>query len=50
MAAFLFVTASVAVVIGLVGLVAWSALWLWRTERRREPLLHGQWTGRTYTI
>ena len=38
MAVFLCVTASVAVVMGLVGLEAGSPLWLRRAERKRGPL------------
>jgi len=47
MTVFLFATASVAVVIGLVGLAAWPPLWFWRKERKRGLLLRGQWAGRT---
>jgi hypothetical protein len=47
MAAFLFVTAFVAVVMGLVGLVAGSSLWLWGTERTRSPLWRGRRADRT---
>jgi hypothetical protein len=42
MAVFLFVTASVAVVIGLVGLAAGPLLWLRRMERKRGPPLRGR--------
>jgi hypothetical protein len=47
MAVFLFVTASVAVVMGLAGLVAGPSLWLWKTERKREPPMRGRRAGRT---
>jgi hypothetical protein len=47
MTVFLFVTASVAVGMGLVGLVAGSPLWLWRTDRKRGPPLCGRWAHRT---
>ena len=47
MAVFLCVTASVAMVIGLVGLAAGPPLWLWRAERKRGPLPRGRWASKT---
>jgi hypothetical protein len=47
MAVFLFVMAAVAIVMGFVGLVAGSPLWLWRTERTRSPPWRGGRAGRT---
>jgi hypothetical protein len=47
MTAFLFVTASVAIVMGFVGLTAGPPLWLWRTGRKRDPPLRGRRAGST---
>jgi hypothetical protein len=44
MAVILFVTAVVAL---LVGLVAGLPLWLWKTARQRDPPMHGRRAGRT---
>jgi hypothetical protein len=47
MAVFLFVTAAVAVLVGLVGLVAGPPLWLWRTAQKKGPPLRRRQAGST---
>jgi hypothetical protein len=47
MTAFLFVTASVAVVMGLVGLVVGPLLGLWRIAQKKSPPLRGRQAGAT---
>jgi hypothetical protein len=47
MAAFLFATAAVAVLTGLVGLLAGPPLWLWRTAQEKGLPLRRRQAGST---